>query len=389
MKIQLHLILLISILFSINHSAFSSCGIPSPLNSNVTLTTCSEGDGSTNLTIDGDFSADTVFITGSVDWDYDTLFILNNAVVVISATGDLNLTAAHFQVGANSSFIIEGGITQNQSIKNEGVLVLHNEHTFSNITNSHRLLAKKDLNTLGSISNTDSIKVGGDINIAGSLLNYSSYVYSMNSINIVGATVSGFEIENHTFPPDDQFWDYFNPLDLPVELIFFSIFLSNDQLKVQWATASEENASHFILERSFDEINWESIQRVEAQGNSQVRVDYHANFPVSEKTVHIRLKQIDFDGQTTYYLPQRVAGLNTKSDLSIYPNYIVSGSNVNIHCTNENPISIEIYDIHGIKITSLKDEKNTTINTNGWASGYYILKALIGTDYVTKRFYIQ
>ena len=45
-------------------------------------------------------------------------------------------------------------------------------------------------------------------------------------------------------------------------------------MDLTWATASEKNSSHFIGERSSDNLDFVSIGRVAAANNSQYRIDY-------------------------------------------------------------------------------------------------------------------
>lgn len=70
---------------------------------------------------------------------------------------------------------------------------------------------------------------------------------------------------------------------------------------MQWITASEENSDYFIVEKSRNSIDFETLCRVNAAGNSRCRMTYHATDenPYYDITYY-RLKQVDFDGTFHY-----------------------------------------------------------------------------------------
>ncbi|MBS1583278.1 MAG: T9SS type A sorting domain-containing protein, partial [Bacteroidetes bacterium] len=87
-------------------------------------------------------------------------------------------------------------------------------------------------------------------------------------------------------------------LILPVELLSVDAQAKGPVIEVTWATASESNSSHFIIERSPDAKTFADIGSVEAAGNSQSRIDYHFTdqhpFPGAN---YYRLRQVDRDGR--------------------------------------------------------------------------------------------
>jgi hypothetical protein len=88
---------------------------------------------------------------------------------------------------------------------------------------------------------------------------------------------------------------------LPVKLIKWEATPSNEKVKLQWITSSEINASHFIIERSSNGINFSPIATVQAAGNSQANINYSKedNAPVQGKSYY-RLKMTDIDGRSEY-----------------------------------------------------------------------------------------
>jgi hypothetical protein len=94
-----------------------------------------------------------------------------------------------------------------------------------------------------------------------------------------------------------------NPL--PVEMISFDAAFESDQVSLNWATASELNNSHFVVQRSLDSKNYIDLGEVEGSGNSKTRIDYQftdSNPPATtEGYIYYRIKQVDYDGQFEYF----------------------------------------------------------------------------------------
>jgi endonuclease I len=94
---------------------------------------------------------------------------------------------------------------------------------------------------------------------------------------------------------------------LPVSYLSFEGSLVNEQqIELQWRTASEVNNAYFEVERRFEGSDFESIARIKSKGNSNKLITYFfsdANFYnklVGNGVVVYRLKQTDFDGNFSY-----------------------------------------------------------------------------------------
>jgi hypothetical protein len=94
----------------------------------------------------------------------------------------------------------------------------------------------------------------------------------------------------------------FKPLvTLPVILSSFDAReLKNNQVELDWATASESNSDHFEVEHSNDGQDWNAIGQVDAAGNSAAMQQYSFvdETPYTGVTYY-RLKQVDRDGNAT------------------------------------------------------------------------------------------
>ena len=98
---------------------------------------------------------------------------------------------------------------------------------------------------------------------------------------------------------------------------------NNSTYTLSWATASERNSSHFLIERSGDAVRWETVGQVQAAGHSQQIIEYtwRDDRPLSSSITYYRLRQVDLDGREEVF-PMLVVHncSNEVAALSVYPN---------------------------------------------------------------------
>ncbi|SEJ21483.1 Por secretion system C-terminal sorting domain-containing protein [Dyadobacter sp. SG02] len=159
---------------------------------------------------------------------------------------------------------------------------------------------------------------------------------------------------------------------LPVTWQSFSARMGgNGRITLDWATASEVNASHFEVQRSNDSRNFETIKIVNATGNSPISSFYHYDEEFLPKGIYYyRLKEVDADGQTdmTRIVSVRVEGNET---VRVFPNpatdlIVVESANA----LNR----IEIFDSTGklVKRTQTT-EKAIRLDIADLAKGFYVI----------------
>lgn len=131
----------------------------------------------------------------------------------------------------------------------------------------------------------------------------------------------------------DPLTDGFQPnttcIVVPVVLTTFNGQVKNLSSLLTWETASEQNASHFIIERSIDNIRFDGIARVSARGFSNAPVSYHytdSKPPVFNQPIYYRLRMVDLDGTFKF---SRIVRLVIESKGSfvrqLFPNPATSG----------------------------------------------------------------
>jgi hypothetical protein len=127
---------------------------------------------------------------------------------------------------------------------------------------------------------------------------------------------------------------------LPVELLYFDGVEYPLWNTLKWSTASEQNSSHFIIEKSTDGENWREIANKTAAGNSNEKLNYSHSDNIDQHAIHYyRLVQYDIDGQFKTYGP--IALDNRAKEKKIIKYVNLMGQEVE---KNTKGIVIEVYE---------------------------------------------
>ena len=91
------------------------------------------------------------------------------------------------------------------------------------------------------------------------------------------------------------------PVNLPIELLYFKGSVYNSDNILHWSTASEDNNDYFTIEKTKDGIDWEIVTRESGAGNSSNQLYYSSVDENVESIInYYRLKQTDYDGRFKY-----------------------------------------------------------------------------------------
>jgi hypothetical protein len=183
---------------------------------------------------------------------------------------------------------------------------------------------------------------------------------------------------------------------VPVELVFFSAEVVNDEVVLKWQTATETNNQGFeILRLAQSDSNlWERIEFMDGQGTTTETTDYIFNDKISEPGVYsYRLKQIDFDGSFEYSDIIEVEALGTFSFelLQNYPNPFNPATTIKYQIPELNFVTLKIYDVLGSEVVTLVNEEKLVgsyeleFNATDLPSGVYLYKLQAGSFVETKK----
>lgn len=192
---------------------------------------------------------------------------------------------------------------------------------------------------------------------------------------------------------------------VPVELASFAGEVVQDNVVLNWATASQTNNAGFRVLRSTDQENYEVVSElISGAGTTDVLMPYSftdVSMPASEQVFYV-LEQIDLDGTIHRSNPIEVVlgarFLNLPSEFAsaVYPNPFNPATTISYDMPVEGDVSIVIYDAIGQEIRQLVNNGHTAGRYSvQWdakdalgrsvGSGVYIAKIKAGTFSATQK----
>lgn len=170
---------------------------------------------------------------------------------------------------------------------------------------------------------------------------------------------------------------------LPISLLSFKPRLNDDQtVRVDWATAMEENSSHFVVERSQNAQDFIQIAQIDAAGDSQQLKNYrYTDLQPLAGINYYRLVQVDKDGRSQTYRPASVV-VDKLSELRVYPNP-AEGSFV-VNAPSEAKLSLQNLVGQAVPFSQQSiDSQQIMISATDAKEGIYILS--VQTDAGTQQ----
>ena len=174
---------------------------------------------------------------------------------------------------------------------------------------------------------------------------------------------------------------------LPVELISFIAAINEDNIHLNWKTATEVNNYGFEVERSVDQGDFEKIGFVMGNGNSNSPKDYTFTDKFVNGFLSYRLKQIDNDGSFTYSDIVEIEALTVK-DFAVYQNYpnpFNPVTSIKFKIPTESKVKLTITNLLGEEISTLLNQQQSPgIHEVLWdgsiyASGIYLANMQINS----------
>jgi hypothetical protein len=181
---------------------------------------------------------------------------------------------------------------------------------------------------------------------------------------------------------------------VPVELSSFTADILDNEVQLNWETASEINNRGFEIEKnqkskvsewipSGKNQNWEKIGFVEGKGTTSESQNYSfIDKNLTTGVYQYRLKQIDYDGSFRIYDPVEVDfGIVKEYSLEQnYPNPFNPETVIKYSIPNSGRVVIKIFNVLGKEIKTLVNEikeagsYEITFNAEDLSSGVYFYK---------------
>jgi len=168
---------------------------------------------------------------------------------------------------------------------------------------------------------------------------------------------------------------------LPIELIDFKAqLLPNNQVLLEWNTATEKNNAEFEVEKSENGTQWQVLNSIKGNENSNTLKHYEILDTSPFKTItYYRLKQIDFSGVYKYYNTVAIQIFDSQTtQLSVYPN--PSSGRIYIEASLFESDEIQLFNEMGKLILDAHIERKLINNKavyfiNQLNSGVYFVKS--------------
>jgi hypothetical protein len=134
---------------------------------------------------------------------------------------------------------------------------------------------------------------------------------------------------------------------LPIDLLYFKAKLEGKKVRLDWATASEQNVDYFVVERSRNGSDFTYVFQLKAKGQSsnfEEYIGYDQN-PITGLSYY-RLKEVDNDGKIFYSdLSSVMIGIQ-KTGYNVYPNPVLDHE-IYIEIPSDETLDVELYDAVG------------------------------------------
>jgi hypothetical protein len=230
-----------------------------------------------------------------------------------------------------------------------------------------------------------------------SLTSFQSYSGANNEWQQMGGTVNinnnYVEVSNVV---DFGYWTLGNVnAPLPVELVSFTADLSENEIVLNWSTATETNNSGWNIERKQLNHDWQKIGFVEGKGNSTTIQNYSfTDNDLTSTKYQYRLEQLDYDGTLSYSDVVEIEFNQLPEEFALYQNYpnpFNPSTTINFGVPTSSFVNLSIYNSIGEKVATIVSEQieagvhSVQFNASNLASGIYIYRLTANNRIFTNK----
>lgn len=237
-----------------------------------------------------------------------------------------------------------------------------------------------------NLSNYISNAVFGLANTTGTN-NYVVYNGSGNTLNVSGLnllTSYTFTIYEYNGAAGNTIYQTIGTSGavstLPVTWQSFNANRISQAVLLNWVTANEINNNYFEVERLTGNMalatnNWQSIGTVKGNGNTNTTSKYSFTDKqlAAENSAYYRIKQVDFDGKTSFSKTVYIAAKQTENQsFLVKPNPSEGKFTVVYNTSNNAGFTISVYNLLGLEVWhQLSNNIETNIDLSNLPKGLY------------------
>jgi hypothetical protein len=177
---------------------------------------------------------------------------------------------------------------------------------------------------------------------------------------------------------------------LPVQLISFKVAQKDNHVEIKWETLSEQNNSHFTIQKSYDGESYADFSIEKGAGTSSEEHVYNViDIANGQQPTYYRLEQTDFDGTHKFLAVASIQIAQTNNTLKVYPNPVVRGGRIHISGSITSLTKWKIYNVKGVVTSYGTIDQFPWIETSDWERGLYFLNISSEEAYQIFRIVIE
>jgi Secretion system C-terminal sorting domain/Bacterial Ig-like domain len=206
--------------------------------------------------------------------------------------------------------------------------------------------------------------------------------------DVVGMVASSATIYSNTTTDHYPIFTRYNFLQTGsrLNLLAFNAQRINSTVKLTWQTNNEFSIDYFVVERSNDRINYNTITTVNSIGFTTVPTDYTAfdNNPYSGFNYY-RLKIVGRDGKISYS-DIKIIYFNNDYKVTVSPNPVKDVINLFVSRNSNDNFSLQIIDAMGRTVKQLTSNTSfTAIPVLHLNKGMYFVRIIDGDRITTNK----
>lgn len=288
---------------------------------------------------------------------------LNFTVSIDSRYDDLNTAGADFVSG---TYEVYADANNNNLIDATDVKV-KNATTFTTSTPA------KSGYTSSFVASQQSFDV--DFPDFGTKRNNALVLVKVTSLGTTAVTQNAMSLLANTCGP------------LPVSFASFNAAQRFGKAALSWATATESNNDGFEIERRIGNGQYQKIAFVDskAPGGTGAAFTYSFEDPaqLTAGVTYYRLKQIDFDGRSSYSEVKAVRTVNGALVLSVYPNPSRGNATLVIPDGTGN-VNVSVEDFAGRAVQHFNNVSARNVQLTNLKAGVYVVRVFVRATGETK-----
>jgi hypothetical protein len=169
----------------------------------------------------------------------------------------------------------------------------------------------------------------------------------------------------------------------PALIMSFEGQVSNNAADLTWVMENETNSKWFVIERSGDDGEYDSVGVVVGLNNNNMTTYTYADNNMLNGNNYYRLRMVDMDNVVRYskivslYEMQQTQTAAAK--MTIFPNPAVATVNYTVSSTSNQQVLVQVYNLAGAVLMTTEQQLYAgnnvqTIAVSGLKAGNYFLK---------------